>query len=107
MREYYTTFEKLVSHTKGLSDAFYNTCFIIGVKDTIRSEFKILCLNPMMEILGLAKLVEDKIRAQQRSKSTFVPFRNMVPQGPPIPPTPRTTPIKHLFDVEMRERREK
>ena len=60
-----------------------------------------------MEILGLAKLAEDKIRAQQRPKSTFAPFRNMVPQRPPIPPTPRTTPILHLSEVEIQERREK
>ena len=31
----------------------------------------------------------------------------MVPQRTPIPPTPRTTSIKHLSKVEMRERREK
>ena len=54
-----------------------------------------------------AKLVEDKIRAQQCPKSTFVPFRNMVPQRHPIPLTPRTTPIKHLSEAEMRAHREK
>ena len=65
------------------------------------------CPDTMMESLGLAKLVEDKIKYQQHPKSTFVPFRNMVPQIPPIPPTPRTTPIKHLSQAEMRARREK
>ena len=44
--------------------------------------------------------------AQQRSKSTFVPFKNMVPQRPSIEPAPRTTPIKHLSKAEMQERRE-
>ena len=65
--------------------------------------------NTMMEALGLAKLVEDKIRAQQRSKSTFVPvpFRNMVPQRPQILPAPITTPIEHSSEVDMWERREK
>ena len=48
----------------------------------------------MMEILGLDKLAEDKIRAQKPPKSTFVPFINMVPQRQPILQTPRTTPIK-------------
>ena len=65
------------------------------------------CPNTMMEILGLAKLAEDKIRAQQRPKSTFVPFKNMVPQRHPIPLTPRTTPIKHLSEAEMQKHREK
>ena len=60
-----------------------------------------------MEILGLAKLAEDKIRAQQRPKSTFVPFKNMVPESHSIPLTPRTTPIKHLSEAEMRAHREK
>ena len=60
-----------------------------------------------MEILGLDNLEEDKIRAQQCLKSSFVPFKNMVPQRPPIPPTPRTTHIKHLSEFKMQEHREK
>ena len=52
-------------------------------------------------------LAEDKIRAQQHSKSTLVPFKPMVPQRTQNLPTPRTTPIKHLFEVEMCERWEK
>ena len=66
-----------------------------------------LCPNTVMEALGLAKLAEYKIMAQQCSKSTSVPFKNMVPQRPPIPPAPRTNPIKHLSEAEMREHREK
>ena len=65
------------------------------------------CPNTIMEALGLAKLAEDKIRAEQRSKSTLVPFRPMVPQRTQNPPAPRTTPIKHLSEAEMRERQEK
>ena len=63
--------------------------------------------NPitMMEALGLAKLVKDKIMDQQHSKSTFVPFKNMFPQRPPIPPAPRTTPIKHLSKAKMHQRK--
>ena len=50
------------------------------------------CPNTMMEALGLGKLVEEKIKDQQRSKSTLVPFRPMVPQSTQNPPAPRTTP---------------
>ena len=63
VREYQTEFEKLVKHTEGFSDAFYMSCFISGLKDTIRSEVNMFCPNTMMEILGLAKLTKDKIRA--------------------------------------------
>ena len=35
VREYQTEFEKLVKHTEGFSDAFYRSCFISGLKDTI------------------------------------------------------------------------
>ena len=63
--------------------------------------------STMMEALGLAKLAEDKIIAQQRSQSTFVPFRNMVSQIPPIMLAPRIAPIKHLSEFKMQERREK
>ena len=64
MREYQTKskFEKLANHTKGFYDAFYRSCFISGLKDTIQSKVNMFCPNTMMEILGLAKLVEDKIR---------------------------------------------
>ena len=107
MREYQTEFENLVKHTEGFSDAFYMSCFISDLKDTIRSDITMFYPNTIMEILGLAKLAEDKIRAQQRPKSTFVPFRNMVPQRHPIPLTPRTNPIKHLSKAEIRAHSEK
>ena len=65
------------------------------------------CPNTMTKSLGLAKLAEDKIMAQQCSKSTLVPFINMVPQRPQISTAPITTPIKHLSEAEMREHQEK
>ena len=96
MREYQTEFVKLANHTEGFPDAFYLICFISDMKDAICSEFKMFCPNTMMEALRLAKLAEDKIRAQQRSKSTLVPFKHMVPQRTQNPLAPRKTPIKHL-----------
>ena len=60
----------------------------------------------MMESLGFLKLEEDNIMAQQHSKFTFVPFKNMVPQRPPIMPSPITTPIKKLSKAEMRAHKE-
>ena len=107
MREYQTEFEKLANHIEGFPDAFYMSCFISGMKDAIQSEVNMFCPNTMMEILGLDKLVEDKIKAQQRPKSTFVPFSNKVSQRCPIPLTPRPTPIKHLSEFKMWARREK
>ena len=77
MKEYQTKFEKLSNHTEGLPDDFYWSCFISGLKDVIRSEVKMFSPNTMMEALGLAKLVEDKMAAQQCSKSSFFPFLNM------------------------------
>ena len=61
----------------------------------------------MMESLWLAKLAEDKIWAQQCSKSTLVPFKPMVPQRTQNLPAPRATPIKHLSKAEMWKRQEK
>ena len=81
--------------------------FISGLKDAIQYEVKMFYPNTMMESLGLAKLAEDNTRAQQCPKSIFVPFKHMVPQRHPIPLTPRTTPIKHLFEAEMRAHRDK
>ena len=63
--------------------------------------------NTIMDILGLDKLAEDEIRTQKFPMSTFVPFRNMVSQRHPIPPTLRPTPIKNLFEADMQACREK
>ena len=63
--------------------------------------------NTMMEALGLAKLAEDKMATQQRSKSSFVPFQNMGSQQPPILPAPHSPPIKNISATEMPARREK
>ena len=101
MREYRIKFEKLTNHTEGFFDAFYKSCFISGLKDAIRSEFKLLFPSTMMESLGLTKLEKENIIAQQHSKSTFVPFINMVSQRPPIMLTPRTSPIKHFSEAGM------
>ena len=35
VRGYHIEFEKLVKHTEGFSDAFYRSCFINALKDTI------------------------------------------------------------------------
>ena len=35
VQEYQTEFEKLTNHTEGLYNAFYRSCFISGMKDTI------------------------------------------------------------------------
>ena len=88
VREYQTKFEKITNHTKGLPNAFYLSCFISGLKDAICSEVKMFFPNTTMEALWLAKLAEDKIWAQQHSKSTLVPFRPMVPQRTQNPPAP-------------------
>ena len=101
VKEYQTKFEKLANHTKGLPDDFYWSCFISDLKDAIHSEVKMFSPNTMMEALGLAKLAEDKMAAQQRSKSSFVPFRTTGSPRPPVLPAPRSPPIKHLSETEM------
>ena len=107
VQKYQTKFEKLANHIEGLPDAFYLSFFINGLKDVIRSEVKMFCPNTMMESLRLAKIEKDKIRPQQRSKSTRVPFRPMVPQRTQNPLAPRTIPIKHFPEAKMQERLEK
>ena len=101
VREYQTKFEKLDNHIEGLFDAFYRSCFISNLKDAIWSEVKMLWHSTMMEELGLDNLEKDNIIAQECSKCTFDTYINMVSQRPPLTPTPRTTPIKHLFEFEM------
>ncbi|KAH9292049.1 hypothetical protein KI387_042764, partial [Taxus chinensis] len=65
--DYQIEFEKLANHTEGLSDDFFKSCFVSGLKEPIRSKVKMFQPQNMMDALGLAKLAEDKLSSQQHA----------------------------------------
>jgi len=63
IREYQIEFEKLANRMEGLDDAFYQNCFISGLKANIKEKVKMFKRETMLAIVGLAKLVKDKANA--------------------------------------------
>jgi len=56
----------LANHIEGLDDAFYQSCFISGLKEEVQVEVKMLYPNNMIAKIGLSKLVEDRFNAQRK-----------------------------------------
>jgi hypothetical protein len=91
--EYQAAFEKIGNQVMGLpSDAMLN-CFISGLIPEIRNELAILKPYNISQAIGLAKLIESKIKD---SKPKFQkPFPSTTPTlpntNPPKPPFPKLT----------------
>ncbi|XP_058757457.1 uncharacterized protein LOC131630720 [Vicia villosa] len=111
--DYQTKFEKLGNQVVGLSpDAILN-CFISGLTTEIRNEMAIHKPTSISQAIGLAKLIESKLK---EAKSKFIkPFTNNYPrvaahqpttQPKPQPnPAPSRLPIKKLSQAQIQERR--
>ncbi|XP_058783052.1 uncharacterized protein LOC131657702 [Vicia villosa] len=126
--DYQTKFEKLGNQVVGLPpDAILN-CFISGLSSDIRNEMAIHKPTSISQAIGLAKLIESKLKdskpkfnkpfASQYLKPTASPAGPIPkPQTSPtflpsrtIPklqtnPTPSKFPIKRLSQAQLQERR--
>lgn len=115
--DYQTTFEKLGTQVVGLSQEAILNCFISGLTPDIQNEIAILKPTSISQAIGLAKLIESKIKD---SKPKFHKhFSNPIPKSNPAPPistTPPTAPktnpsistikfpIHRLSNTQLQER---
>src|SRR4051812_43459465 len=89
--EYQTQFEKLGNQVVGLSRDVILNCFISSLTPEIQSEIAIHKPVSISQVIGLAKLIESKIRD---TKPKFTkPFAPKIPKTSPQPATPISTPI--------------
>lgn len=110
--EYQTQFEKLCNRVYGLSpDALLN-CFISGLYPEIRKEIAILKPPSITQAIGLAKLIEAKLK-DSRTKQFRTSFHqtpsssnnlspSLIPSSTTTNPSP-TLPIKRLTSAQMQE----
>ncbi|KAJ4980355.1 hypothetical protein NE237_031192 [Protea cynaroides] len=116
--EYQTQFEELSSKVFGLSEQFFKSYFISGLKPEIRR--KVVAHQPITlhHAIGLARLQEDRINETKLGGRTWIPkpeISNSILGTKPIttilPPAttvpPNRLPIKKLTTTEIQQKREK
>lgn len=110
--EYQSQFERLSNRVYGLTpDALLN-CFISGLHPDIRKEIAIIRPTSITQAIGVAKLVEAKIKdSKPKTFRSNYPFHTTPsvptpsrpnPMTPNLPPTP---PIRRLSPAQLQERR--
>lgn len=104
--DYQSNFEKLCNRVYGLSpDALLN-CFISGLNSEIQKEIAILKPSTITQALGLAKLIEAKLKDSKPKPFRPSSFSNPTNRVHTTPTTPSTSlPIKKLTPAQMQERR--
>jgi hypothetical protein len=92
------TFERLDFRTEGMYDAFFQECFISGLKDEIHSHVLMDCPQSWVESTKIDK-ESQQVVSYQNKKPSFIPHTK------PITPTPPSTPLKiqKLTRAEMVE----
>ncbi|GJY42671.1 enzymatic polyprotein [Tanacetum coccineum] len=112
--DYQKLFERLCNRTVGLSPDVVLDCFIAGLKAEIQRELAILKPPTLDTAGGLAKLIEDKIKAERmanaKTPATFSQNQSSTRSTTPIFPTPPNfpqQPIKRLTQNELQERKKK
>lgn len=68
--DYIETFERLSHRIDDLPESFLVGCFINGLKKEIRLEVKLKKSRHLVDAIGLARLVEEKLTLQIASYST-------------------------------------
>nr|KYP49883.1 hypothetical protein KK1_028383 [Cajanus cajan] len=113
--EFQQRFEKLSNRVFGLSPVTLRNCFISGLTPAIQHELAILRPVTVHQAMGLARLVEDKLRdSKPKFSSRFSPPPTTdIPSSVSHPsssshatPTP-SFPIKKLSNAQMQDRRSK
>jgi hypothetical protein len=99
MEDFIASFEHLAFQTEGMSDAFFQECFISSLKDEIRAH--VLMARPQSWVEATKRDKEAQhVVSSQNQKPSFIPHPK--PINPTIPPTPLK--IQKLTRPKMAER---
>ncbi|XP_058192094.1 uncharacterized protein LOC131309484 [Rhododendron vialii] len=79
-------FEELANKTSGLSEEFFISCFVSGLKEEIRGGKQMFRPKSISEAMGLARLQEDTFEALNKKNRVITK-----PYIPPFTPAPRIT----------------
>lgn len=81
---YQEKFEELANKTSGLSEEFFISCFVSGLKEEIRGGVQMFRPKSISEAMGLARLQEDTFEALNKKNRV-----STKPYIPPLTPSPR------------------
>jgi hypothetical protein len=87
VEDFIAAFERLDFHIEGMSDAFFQECFISGLKDEIHAHVLMDRPQSWAEATKRAKKAQQVVSSQNH-KSSFIPHTK------PVNPTPPSTPLK-------------
>jgi hypothetical protein len=99
MEDFIASFESLAFRTEGMSDAFFQECFISALKDEIRAHVLMARPQSWVEANKRAK-EEQQVVSSQNRKPSFIPHPKLV--NPTTPSAPLK--IQKLTRDEMVER---
>jgi hypothetical protein len=116
---YQEAFERLANRVEGLPESFLVGCFIGGLKEEIRLEVKLKNPRRLVEAIGVARLVEEKLDLQHVAFSTHG-FQGLNPSTNSSSSQgllgsrpkqqlalPAPNPVRRISSAEARDRREK
>jgi hypothetical protein len=99
MEDFIVAFERLAFRTEGMSDAFFQECFISGLKDEIQAHVLVARPESWVEATKIDKEAQQVVSSQNRKPS-------FIPRPKPVNPTTPSTPLKiqKLTRAEMVDR---
>jgi hypothetical protein len=98
VENFIASFERLAFRTEGMTDAFFQECFISGLKDEIRAHVLMARPSSWVEATKKSKEAQQVVSSQNR-KPSFIPCPK------PVNPTTPSAPLKiqKLTMAEMAE----
>jgi len=109
--KYQGRFERLCNCVVGLTPDTILNCFISGLSIDVRRELTILNPYSIAQAIGLAKLIEDKLRDSKPKQHRFTPppyhtttNPSVTNTRPTFTPTLAQIPIKRFSSSQMQER---
>lgn len=90
VKAYQEKFEELANKTKGLTEEFFISCFLSGLKDEIKAGVQMFQPTTITQAIGLARLQEESIEAIAR-RSRISPSPKPAISGWPLFPAPSSS----------------
>ncbi|KAA8539824.1 hypothetical protein F0562_026516 [Nyssa sinensis] len=113
VKTYQEKFEELANKTNGLSEEFFVSCFVSGLKDEIKAGVQMFRPKNVSQAMGLARLQEETIEALAKKNRVFSKsYNSSLPtssKSMELAPKPMesATAVKKMTQKELEERRMK
>ncbi|KAA8519441.1 hypothetical protein F0562_013684 [Nyssa sinensis] len=113
VKTYKEKFEELANKTNGLSEEFFVSCFVSGLKDEIKAGVQMFRPRNVSQAMGLARLQEETIEALAKKNKVYSKsYNSSLPTSsksmePAPKPMESATAVKKMTQKELEERRMK